>query len=53
MEAIASVLAVAGGLLLSLSCAVLLEELFIGGLCRLFLAPRPGNQQKGSSEHKS
>lgn len=53
MEAVASVLAVIGGLLLSLSCAVLLEELFIGGLCRLFLAPRPGNQQKCGSERKN
>jgi hypothetical protein len=53
VEAIASVLAVTGGLLLSLSCAVLLEELFIGGLCRLFFAPRPGNGPKSSSERKN
>ena len=53
MEAIASGLAVIGGLLLSLSCGVLLEELIFGGLCRLFLAPRPGDQQKSSSERKN
>ncbi len=53
MEAIASGLAVIGGLLLSFSCGVLLEELVFGGLCRLFLAPRPGNEQKGSSERKN
>jgi hypothetical protein len=40
-----------GGLVLSLSCAVLIEELFLGGLFRLFFAPRPGKssgQQRGS-----
>lgn len=53
MEAIASGLTVIGGLLLSLSCGVLLEELVFGGLCRLFLAPRPGHAEKSSSERKN
>lgn len=53
MEAIASGLTVIGGLLLALSCGVLLEELVFGGLCRLFLASRPGDQQRSSSERKN
>jgi hypothetical protein len=39
-----------GGLLLSLACAVLLEELLVGGLFRLFFAPRPG--PAGGSDQK-
>jgi len=39
----------AGGLLLSFACAVLLEELVIGGLFRLFFGPRPvAGQKRGS-----
>jgi len=38
-----------GGLLLSLACAVLVEELFLGGLFRLFFAPKPDGEQKRSS----
>ena len=40
MQATATALITLGGLLLSLSCAVLLEELLLGGLFRLFFAPR-------------
>jgi hypothetical protein len=42
VQGIATALVTLGGLVLSLSCAVLLEELFLGGLFRLFFAPRPG-----------
>ena len=49
MYGTATALATIGGLLLSLSCAVLLEELFLGGLFRLFFAPRPGNGDKRGS----
>ena len=48
MQGVATALMTTGGLLLSLACAVLLEELFIGGLFRLFFAPRPG---PGGSGH--
>jgi hypothetical protein len=41
-----------GSLLLSLSCGVLLEELVFGLLCRLLLAPRPGDRQKPGSDRK-
>ena len=49
MQGVATVLMSAGGLILSLACALLLEELLIGGLFRLFFAPRPGAGQKRSS----
>ena len=41
MQTTATALVTLGGLLLSLACAVLLEELLVGGLFRLFFAPRP------------
>jgi hypothetical protein len=41
---------VVGILIFSFSCAVLLEELLLGGLFRLFFAPRPGAGQKRGSE---
>src|SRR5271166_3267477 len=40
VQGVATALMTTGGLLLSLACAVLLEELLIGGLFRLFFAPR-------------
>jgi len=40
VQATATALVTLGGLLLSLSFAVLLEELFLGGLFRLFFARR-------------
>lgn len=43
-------LTLVGILIFSFSCAVLLEELLLGGLFRLFFAPRPGAGQKRSSE---
>jgi len=42
VQGTATALLTLGGLLLSLACAVLLEELLVGGLFRLFFAPRPG-----------
>jgi len=48
MQSTATALMTAGGLVLSLACAVLLEELLIGGLFRLFFAPRPEQKQRSS-----
>ena len=42
MQATATALVTVGGVVLSFACAVLIEELFLGGLFRLFFAPRPG-----------
>ena len=50
MQALATSLVTLGGLLLSLACAVLLEELFLGGLFRLFFASRPRSATKHDSE---
>ena len=41
MELFAECLSVVGALLLSVSCGLLVEELFFGGLVRLFFASRP------------
>lgn len=41
MQSAMTVITVAAGLLFSLSCAVLVEEVFVGGFFRLFFAPRP------------
>jgi len=49
VQGVATALVTLGGLVLSISCAVLLEELFLGGLFRLFFALRPGAEQKRSS----
>lgn len=49
MQGTATALVTLGGLVLSLSCAVLIEELVLGGLFRLFFAPRPGASQKRGS----
>ena len=48
MQGLATALMSAGGLVLSFACALLLEELLIGGLFRLFFAPRPVAGQKRS-----
>ena len=49
MQTTATALVTLGGLLLSLACAVLLEELLVGGLFRLFFAPRvKSNRAKAS-----
>lgn len=41
MEFFAEAISVVGALLLSVSCGLLVEELFFGGLVRLFFTPRP------------
>jgi len=41
MQGTATTLVTLGGLFLSLACAVFVEELLLGGLFRLFFAPRP------------
>ena len=41
MECVLSLMTISAGLLLSIACATLIEELFIGGLFRIFFAPRP------------
>jgi hypothetical protein len=51
MELLMEMLSIVGALLLSVSCGVLVEELFFGGLVRLFLARRPG--AGGSTERKN
>ena len=40
MESFEQLVSVAGGLLLSVACGLLLEELIFGGLVRLFFAPQ-------------
>jgi hypothetical protein len=50
VQGAATALTTLGGLLLSLACAVLVEEMFLGGLFRLFFAPKPGNRKNRSSE---
>jgi hypothetical protein len=41
MELFAEAVSIFGALLLSVSCGLLVEELFFGGLVRLFFTPRP------------
>jgi hypothetical protein len=41
MELFAEAISVVGALLLSVSCGLLVEELFFGGLVRLLFTPRP------------
>ena len=48
MECALSLMTISAGLLLSIACATLIEELFIGGLFRIFFAPR-GPRQAGCS----
>jgi hypothetical protein len=45
MELFAESISVVGALLLSVSCGLLVEELFFGGLVRLFFTPRPVSTQ--------
>ena len=46
MECAWTLMTISAGLLLSLACAMLIEELLIGGLFRIFFAPRPAGPQK-------
>ncbi len=50
MESATTAVTVVGVLVFSFACGVLLEELLLGGLFRLFFAPRPGAGQKRGSE---
>ncbi len=45
MECALTLMTISAGLLLSIACATLIEELFIGGLFRIFFAPRPASPQ--------
>jgi hypothetical protein len=45
MECTTTLITLSAGLLLSMACAVLLEELIFGGLFRIFFAPRPASPQ--------
>lgn len=45
MELFAEMLSIVGALLLSVSCGVLVEELFFGGLVRLMAARQPAARQ--------
>jgi hypothetical protein len=40
MECVLTLMTISAGLLLSIACATLIEELFVGGLFRIFFAPR-------------
>ena len=46
MECAITLMTLSAGLLLSVACAMLIEELIIGGLFRLFFAPRPADTQQ-------
>ena len=58
MELFAEALSVMGALVLSVSCGLLLEELFFGGLVRLFFARKPEpdstkeRKERGQGERK-
>ena len=41
MECALTLMTISAGLLLSIACATLIEELFIGGHFRIFFASRP------------
>jgi hypothetical protein len=46
MEGAVTLMTLSAGLLLSLACAMLVEELIFGGLFRLFFGPRLGCSQR-------
>ena len=53
MECALTLMTISAGLLLSIACATLIEELFIGGLFRIFFAPRPARvpQKQAKAGH--
>jgi len=55
MESATTFMTVSAGLLLSIACAVLFEELIFGGLFRLFFARRQASPQQKQYKpgHKS
>lgn len=48
MNSILTLITVAAGLLFSISCAILLEELFIGSFFRLFFTVSPERSREKS-----
>ena len=54
MENATTAIVIAAGIFFSLSCALLLEELLLGALFRLFIAPLPKrSQRKGNPGQKN
>ena len=53
MERALTLMTISAGLLLSIACAMLIEELIIGGLFRIFFAPRPARapQKQAKTGH--
>jgi hypothetical protein len=45
MDCTLTLMTLSAGLLLSIACAALLEELIFGGLFRIFFGPRPASPQ--------
>lgn len=52
MEALKELGTIAGGMLLSLACGLLLEELIFGGLVRLFFASQLVSGDRGKKRSK-
>jgi hypothetical protein len=48
MNSVLTVVTVAAGLLFSLSCAILLEEIFVGSFFRLFFTPQSERSKQKS-----
>ena len=48
MNSVLTLVTVAAGLLFSLSCAILLEEIFVGSFFRLFFSPQPERSREKS-----
>jgi hypothetical protein len=56
MECALTLMTISAGLLLSIACATLIEELFIGGLFRMFFAPRgerPAGPTRKQAKHEA
>jgi len=45
-----TLMTLSAGLLLSIACAVLVEEVILGGLFRLFFAPQPVSTQQSKTK---
>lgn len=53
MQNAITILTVVGGLVFSLSCALLAEELIFGGLFKLFFHPRPAPVKVESNPNRN
>jgi hypothetical protein len=53
MELLSEILSGAGALLLPVVAALLVEELTLGGLVRLLVAPRPGTRKQGEPTRRN